>query len=99
MDALNSSPVTSVQIKQWTSKDPVLSNISDLVHCRHGGPRDKTAISAYHKYWKELSVKDGCLLCGNRVVVPTEGRHGVMELLHEGHPGNNWMKGLAHSFV
>ena len=42
MDALDSSPVTSAQIKQWTAKDPVLSKVSDLV--QHGGPRDKAAI-------------------------------------------------------
>ena len=97
MDALDSSPVTSAQIKQWTAKDPVLSKVSDLV--RHGGPRDKAAISPYHKYWKELSVQDGCLLQGNRVIIPAKGRHAVLELLHEGHPGNNRMKGLARSFV
>ena len=71
MDAFDSSPVMSAQIKQWTAKDPVLSKITDLV--RHGGPRDKAAISSYHKNWKEISVQDGCLLHGNHVFGPAEG--------------------------
>ena len=38
----------------------------------------------------------GCLLRGNRVTVPPEGRLPVMELLQEGHLGNARM---AQSFV
>ena len=44
-------------------------------------------------------MQDGCLLRGNRIVVPPEGRDKVMELLHSGHPGNSRMKSLARSFV
>ena len=33
------------------------------------------------------------------MVVPPDGRNAVLELLHEGHPGNNRMKALARSFV
>ena len=47
----------------------------------------------------ELSVHDGCILRGSRVVVPSVGRNAVLEMLHEGHPGNNRMKGLARSVV
>jgi len=33
------------------------------------------------------------------VKVPAENRKQVIDLLHEGHPGNNFMKGLTRSFV
>ena len=46
----------------------------------------------------ELSVYDGCILWGSRVVVPPPGRVKVTQL-HEGHPGVNRMKALACSFV
>ncbi|XP_058049000.1 uncharacterized protein K02A2.6-like, partial [Ahaetulla prasina] len=47
----------------------------------------------------ELSVQGGCLLWGDRVVVPEKLRKKVLELLHEGHPGIVRMKGLARSYV
>jgi hypothetical protein len=98
METLNSSPVTASQIKQWTSQDPLLSKVRDLI--QHGGlNRNKEAVSPFHQFERELSVQDGCILCGSRVVVPPDGRRAVIELLHEGHPGNNRMKGLARSFV
>ena len=97
MDSLNSSPITAVHIKQWTTKDPVLSKVKDLVLRGHH-EKEKT-ISPYHSYLSELSIHDGCLLHGNVMVVPPEGREQVMELLQLGHPGNTRLKGLAHSFV
>ena len=97
MDSLNSSPITAAHIKQWTTKDPVLSKVKDLVLRGYHGKEE--TISPYHRYWSELSIHDGCLLRGNHVVVPPEGREQVMELLHLGHPGNTHMKGLARSFV
>ena len=47
----------------------------------------------------ELSVQDGCLLWGCRVVIPTVGREKVLDELHEGHPGVVKMKSLARSMV
>ena len=96
MDAVNSSPVTAAHIKQWTSKDPMLSKVKDLVLRGHYGKEE--SIAPYQRFWSELSVQDGCLLRGNRIVVPPEGRDKVMELLHLGHPGNSRMKSLARSF-
>ncbi|XP_060543220.1 uncharacterized protein K02A2.6-like [Pantherophis guttatus] len=47
----------------------------------------------------ELFTQGGCLLWGDRVVVPTKLRTRVLELLHEGHPGIVRMKSLARSYV
>ena len=41
----------------------------------------------------------GCLLWGNRVVVPPARRTKIKEKLHEGHPGVSCMKSSARSFV
>ena len=35
----------------------------------------------------ELSVEDGCILWGSRVVVPPPGRVPIIKILHDGHPG------------
>eukprot|EP00731_Ephydatia_muelleri_P000397 Em0001g397a len=50
--------------------------------------------------WKsELSVEDGCILWGSRVVVPPPGRVPIIKILHDGHPGVSRMKSLARSVV
>ena len=53
----------------------------------------------YYLCREELSIQDGCLLRGSRVVVPPAGREAVLELLHEGHPGVSRMRSLARSYV
>ena len=47
----------------------------------------------------ELSVHDGCLLWGTRVVVPSTCRSKIATLLHEGHQGICKMKALARSYL
>lgn len=53
----------------------------------------------YQKCHKELSVQDFCVLRGDRVVIPEEGRDKILEILHDGHPGITKMKLLARSVV
>ena len=36
---------------------------------------------------QELSIEDGCVLWGNRIVVPPPGQAKIIDTLHEGHPG------------
>ncbi|XP_060545570.1 uncharacterized protein K02A2.6-like [Pantherophis guttatus] len=47
----------------------------------------------------KLTMQGGCLLWGDRVVIPLRLREKVLTLLHEGHPGIVRMKGLARSYV
>ena len=75
-----------------------MSRVMDLL-LRRSHHEAQQAVPHFHEYWSKLSVYDGCLLRGNRVIVPPEGRERVIELLHEGHPGNSRMKGLVRSFV
>ena len=87
MELLSSSSVTSASIKQWTAWDPLLSKVTAKL-LRGGQCGKEDSVSPYHKFWNELSVHDGCLLCGNRVVVPPER-----------HSGNTRMKALARSYM
>ena len=32
---------------------------------------------------KELSLQDGCILCGKRVIIPPQGRAKLLQELHE----------------
>ena len=56
-------------------------------------------LAAYCVRKDELSVYDGCVLWGARVVIPQQGRRQVMSELHAAHPGINRRKGLARSYV
>ena len=57
------------------------------------------AIKPFQRRKDELSVQDGCILWGTRVVVPPPGRQKVIEELHTAHPGISRMKSLARSYV
>ena len=43
----------------------------------------------------DLTVFNGCLLLGLKVVIPQKYQQATLELLHEGHPGMTCMKSLA----
>ena len=55
--------------------------------------------NSYRQCRNELSLLNGCIVQGNKVIILLEGRIKVMDLLHEGHPGTIRMKTLACSFV
>ncbi|XP_060083604.1 uncharacterized protein K02A2.6-like [Ylistrum balloti] len=59
-----------------------------------GEPRRKCV----HTTRTELSLQNGCVLWGNRIVVPPPGRGKLLEQLHEGHPGVVKMKSIARSY-
>ena len=47
----------------------------------------------------ELTTQDGCVIWGNRVVIPPMAREAMLVELHAGHPGISRMKALVRSFV
>ena len=98
LEALNTSPVHAAQIRSWVNKDPLLSRVRENVR-RGWQSTTEAAMSPYQSRARELSVQDGCLLWGSRVVVPPQGRKFVIKLLHEGHPGICRMKRLARGYV
>ena len=98
-EELQKGPVTAEQIKLWTRRDPVLSRVQQFV--LKGWPTgaiEKDLKPYWHKRL-ELSSHDGCLLWGNRVVVPAAGQASVLEELHIAHPGSSQMKQIARTMV
>lgn len=98
LESLRSAPVNDKDIKSFIGKDPVLSRVRQFV--LHGWP--SKVDSSFLPFWRireELSIQDGCILRGSRVVIPGAIADRVIEMLHEGHPGVSRLKGLARSFV
>ena len=98
MEALDSSVITASQINTWTAKDPVLAKVKDML-LQGQRPPATDEFKPFRSRFTELSVHDGCILWGNRVVNPPRGRLRMVEQLHESHPGICRMKTLAHSYV
>ena len=97
MEHLEDSPVTADHIRVWTRRDPSLSSV---VQClRQGWPMQSSPELHPFLSKSELSLYQGCVLWGSRVVVPVQGREAVLQELHEGHPGMTKMKALARMYV
>ena len=70
---MSTIPVTAYQVRNETSRDPVLSRVKDFV--LHGWKEVKDlAMKPYLQCQSKLSIQDGCLLWGNRVIVPPVAR-------------------------
>ena len=95
---IGSLPLTAGQIRKATRADPVLSRVVE--YTMTGWADDENpAIQTYYQRRNELTVEDGCLLWGIRVIIPGSLRERVLQELHEGHPGNVRMKSLARLHV
>ena len=99
MENLQGTPVHSSHIKDWTKRDPILSQV--LRFTLQGWPtaNSNQEVNPYFSRRTELSVKDGCVLWGARAVVPPQGRPKVLAELHETQPEEARMKALARSYV
>lgn len=96
---LSETAVSASQIRTWTNKDPTLSQVRKYL--QSGWPQRNLAeaFKPYKSRFQELSLLDGCVLWGARVIVPPPDRKLVLEELHETHPGVSKMKALARSYV
>ncbi len=95
---LEESLVTADHIRVWTEKDSVLSQVVQFL--QQGWPAQcDSQLSAFSSKQAELSLYEGCILWGSRVVVPEQGRKAVLTELHEGHPGIARMKALSRMYV
>ena len=97
-ETLEASTVNASEICKLTNKDPILSRVRDNL-LKGWKDTSELDMQPYQQRNSELSVHNGCLLWGNRVVIPTPARERVLTQLHEGHPGISRMKSLARSHV
>ncbi|XP_062297408.1 uncharacterized protein K02A2.6-like [Scomber scombrus] len=91
--------VTADQVKAWTDKDPVLLRVREMVQNGWSAKLKGEEFAPYEVRKHELSIQNGCVLWGWRVIVPKPGRENVMRQLHQCHPGVSRMKALARSYV
>ncbi|CAL9702513.1 unnamed protein product [Knipowitschia caucasica] len=95
---LEGVPLSAQQISRATRKDAELSRLHRYI--KEGWPREVAEeLKVFYKKREELSVEQGCVLWGTRVVVPKKLRTAVLNEIHNGHPGIVKMKTIARQYV
>ncbi|XP_056612166.1 uncharacterized protein K02A2.6-like [Triplophysa dalaica] len=96
---LDDLPVTATEIAQETEMDSVLTQVKE--HVMRGWPKHcpDDMFKPYFSKRFELSVEQGCLLWGYRVLIPKTLQGRLLAELHDNHWGMVKMKSLARSFV
>ncbi|CAI6344244.1 unnamed protein product [Macrosiphum euphorbiae] len=93
-------PLSFHEIAKQTSEDAVLKIVCEQVKSGWVGHKNyKNESEPYFRRRSELSIEKGCLIIGNRVVVPNILRQQVLNILHKNHPGVVRSKMLARSYV
>ena len=75
------------QLRKHTAQDNQLTRLSCYINT--GFPCDKknllTDLQEFWNYRDTLSIKNGLITCGNRIIVPKEMRAEMLQYIHEGH--------------
>ena len=96
-NVLEGVPLAVCDIVSESLKDVTLSKVLSITRIGWPSHCDDIGISPYFKLRHELSIEEGCLMFGNRVVIPLSLQGKVLKLLHEGHPGIVRSKLLARN--
>lgn len=76
-----------------------MSRIYQLTASGWNDAANTTELKPFYNRRLELSVHQGCILWGGRVIIPLKLRQHILEQLHETHSGVVKMKHLARSYV
>ncbi|XP_050337769.1 uncharacterized protein K02A2.6-like [Bactrocera neohumeralis] len=87
----NSTPtaLTISEISEKGSRDEEMIEAMEYIKCDSW---PSNTINRYFPFRHELTTVGDIILRGTRVVIPTDLRAKVLELAHEGHPGESAMK-------
>ncbi|XP_049267600.1 uncharacterized protein K02A2.6-like [Rhipicephalus sanguineus] len=91
-------PVSSHDIER-TARDPLLCKVMDFVSAGWPSCVAEKDLKPFFDRRYELTVHQGCIMFGMRVIVPAKLRNLLLDELHEGHPGIVSSKQLARSYV
>ena len=95
---INTVSVSVTELCKATRSDPALSKVYQCL--QRGWPMQIN--SMLRPYWTrrtELSIEEGCIMWGARVVIPKKLQSAVLEMLHEGHVGMVRVKRIAWSYA
>ena len=77
------------QLRKSTAQDNQLTRLSCYINT--GFPCDKknllTDLQEFWNYRDTLSIENGLITCGNRIIVPNERRAEMLQYIHDEHQG------------
>ncbi|XP_048587408.1 uncharacterized protein K02A2.6-like [Nematostella vectensis] len=98
---LNARPTRVRQIQAETAKDPALTSLRSIVS--NGWPEKRSECPPHlHGYWNyrdEITVSDGLILKGTRIIIPKTLQADVLKQLHYAHQGSEKCKLRAKGSV
>jgi hypothetical protein len=91
-------PINHNTIKLRTNRDKIISKV--YYYVIHGWPKlVSDDLKPYKDKHTDLSVEQGCLMLGYRVVIPNKSRKSILDELHSTHLVVVKMKAVARSYV
>ena len=98
VDYCDQLPVTATKIARETQRDSILRKVYEYTRSGWTTSGDP-CLELYARRSTVLSIDNGCLLCGSRIIIPRALRTVVEEEFHDEHLGVVRMKALARSFI
>ena len=78
-----------LSLQQETKKDSILQSLME--HVQNGWPESiekvKPEIRDFWSMRDDISLVDGLVLCGSRIVIPSAARKRTLSSIHDGHQG------------
>ena len=89
VDYVSVSAMCLTELQTATKSDKQLCRLMKII--MSGWPDDKKSmredLKSYYTFWEEMSVQDGLIFKGDRIVVPTSMQTEIKERLHSSHVG------------
>ena len=87
-------------VKEETEKDPVLQDLIRMICTNPSENKNEWRnCMDFYKFRRELSVEDGVILYGCRLVIPQSLQSKVLEFLHKAHQGVTGMGAQARRSI
>ena len=101
---LSSTPLNQSsleKIREAAEKDPVMTSLQRTIS--EGWPDDKKDLSPelrpYYDFRDEMSLEEGVIVRGERIVVPSSLRYDMKQKIHSGHMGINSCLRRARAYL
>ena len=101
---LDSTPInknTFLEIKYATENDPILLNLKEIISSGWPDSKDEVdpIIRHYFHFRDELTIEDGIIMRGQRIIIPKSLQHGMKTKIHAGHMGMNSCLRRARTYL
>ena len=98
--SLEGIPLTAAAIAKATRDDPIYGKVLDAIKSGEWrGLTNEGTEGSFKRVRDSLAVVAGCIMRGNRVVIPAKHQEQLLSELHETHMGAVKMKSLAREYV